>query len=126
MPCSHRYLRGRNTVATCVQLGSSDRGHIAARCDSDVDAWVSVSAASIVVAFSGVVRLGGLHSRACRCSHAHRPSGCDSEARGRRATLPQRHRRGVDGSLTQTPLRRAYRLQRPCSLPIVRAYSGSA
>jgi hypothetical protein len=89
-------------------------------------AWVSVSAASIVVAFSGAVRLGGLRSRACRCSRGHRPSECDTEARDRRATLPQRHQRGVGGSLTRTPLRRAYRLQRPCSLPIVRAYSGSA
>jgi len=78
-------------------------------------AWVSVSAASIVVALSGAVRLGGLRSRAYRCSRGHRPSGCDTEARGRRATLPQRHRRGVGGSLTRTPLRRAYRLQRPCS-----------
>ena len=33
---------------------------------------------------------------------------------GRRATLPRRHRSGVGGSLTRTPLRRAYRLQRPC------------
>jgi hypothetical protein len=86
---------------------------------------VSVSAASIVVAFSGAVRLGGLRSRACRCSRGHRPNGCDTEARDRRATLPQRHRRGVGGSLTRTPLRRAYRLERPCSLPIVRAYFGS-
>jgi len=78
-------------------------------------ARVSVSAASIVVALSGAVRLAGLRSRACRCSRGHRPSGCDTEARGRRATLPQRHRRGVGGSLTRTPLRHAYRLQRPCS-----------
>jgi hypothetical protein len=77
--------------------------------------WVSVSAASIVVAFSGAVRLGGLRSRAYRCSRGRRPSGCDIEVRGRRAPLPQRHRRGVGGSLTRTPLRRAYRLQRPCS-----------
>jgi hypothetical protein len=88
--------------------------------------WVSVSAASIVVAFSRAVRLGELRSRACKCSRGHRPSGCDTEARGRRATLPQRHRSGVGGSLIRTPLRRAYRLQRPCSLPIVRAYFGSA
>ena len=88
--------------------------------------WVSVSAASIVVVFSGAVRLGELRSRACRCSHGHRPSGCDTGATGRRVTLPQRHRRGVGGSLTRTPLRRAYRFQRPCSLPIVRAYLGSA
>ena len=78
--------------------------------------WVSVSAASIVVALSGALRLGGLRSRACRCSRGRRPSGCDTEARGRRATLPQRHQRGVGGLLTRTPLRRAYRLQRPCSL----------
>ena len=78
-------------------------------------ARVSVSAASIVVALSGAVRLAGLRSRAYRCSRGHRPSGCDTEARGRRATLPQRHRRGVGGSLTRTPLRHAYRLQRPCS-----------
>jgi hypothetical protein len=84
-------------------------------------AWVSVSAASPVVVFSGVVRLGELRSRACRCSRGHRPSGCDTGATGRRVTLPQRHRRGVGGSLTQTPRRRAYRLQRPCSLPIVSA-----
>ena len=77
--------------------------------------WVSVSAASIVVALSGAVRLGGLRWRACRCSRGHRPSRCDTGARGRRAPLPQRHRRGVGGSLTRTPLRRAYRLQRPCS-----------
>ena len=89
-------------------------------------ARVSVSAASIVVAFSVAVRPGELRSRACKCSHGHRPSGCDTEARGRRATLPQRHRRGVGGSLTRTPLRRAYRLQRTCSLPIVRDYVGSA
>ena len=89
-------------------------------------AWVSVSAASIVVGVSGAVRRGGLRSRACRCSRGRRPSGCGTEARGRRATLPQRHRSGVGGSLTQTPLRRAYRLQRPCSLPIVGAYFGSA
>jgi hypothetical protein len=89
-------------------------------------AWVNVSAALTVVAFPGAVRLGGLRSRAYRCSHGHRPSGCDTEARGRRVTLPQRHRRGVGGSLTQIPRRRAYRLQRPCSLPIVRAYLGSA
>ena len=84
-------------------------------------AWVSVSAASTVVVFSGAVRLGELRSRACRCSRGHRPSGCDTGARGRRVTLPQRHRRGVGGSLTQTPRRRAYRLQRPCSVPIVSA-----
>ena len=89
-------------------------------------AWVSVCAASIVVGVLGAVRLAGLRWRACRCSRGHRPSGCGTEARDRRATLPQRHRRGVGGSLTQTPLRRAYRLQRPCSLPIVRAYFGSA
>ena len=89
-------------------------------------ARVSVCAASTVVALSGAVRLGGLRSRACRCSHGHRPSGCDTEARDRRATLPQPHRSGVGGSLTQTPLRRAYRLQTPCSAPIVRGYFGSA
>ena len=93
---------------------------------ADCQAWVSVSAASIAVAFSGAVRLGGLRSRACRCSHGHHPSGCDTEAKGRRATLPQRHRSGVAGSLTRTPRRRAHRLERPCSLPIVRAYLGSA
>ncbi len=87
---------------------------------------VSVSAASTVAAFSGAVRLAGLRSRVCRCSHGHRPSGCDTEARDRRATLPQRHRREIGGSLTPTPLRRAYRLQRPCSVPIVGAYVGSA
>jgi hypothetical protein len=88
--------------------------------------WVSVSAASIFVVFSGVFRLGGLRSRACRRSRGHRPTGSDTGAKGRRATLPQRHRSGVGGSLTRTPLRRACRLQRPCSLPIVRAYFGSA
>ena len=85
------------------------------RSPRNVQALFSVSAASIVVALSGALRLGGLRSRACRCSRGRRPSGCDTEARGRRATLPQRHQRGVGGSLTRTPLRRAYRLQRPCS-----------
>jgi hypothetical protein len=91
------------------------------RCPRLAQAWVSVSAASMVVAVSGAVRLGGRRSRGCRCSRGRRPSGCGSEARGRRATLPQRRRRGVGGSLTRTPLRRAYQLRRPCSLPIVRA-----
>ena len=96
------------------------------KCCGGGRAWVSVSAASTVVVFSGAVRLGELRSRAYRCSRGHRPSGCDTGATGRRVTLPQRHRRGVGGSLTQTPRRRAYRLQRPCSLPIISAYVGSA
>jgi len=43
------------------------------------------------------------------------------EAMDRRAALPQRHPRGVDGWLTRTPPRRACRLQRPCSPLSVRA-----
>jgi hypothetical protein len=118
----------RQPAVCCLFLVEQERQAAPAGrwCPWLAQAWVSVSAASIVVAFSGAVRLGGLRSRGCRYSRGHRPSGCGSEARGRRAPLPQRRRRGVGGSLTRTPLRRAYRLQRPCSLPIVRAYFGSA
>ena len=121
--------RSGDRAAVCRRRSWSNRsGTVKAgrRCPRLALTWVSVSVASIVVAFSGAVRLGGLRSRACRCSRGHRPSGCGSEARGRRATLPQRRRRGVGGSLTRTPLQRAYRLQRPCHIPIVRAYFGSA
>jgi hypothetical protein len=82
---------------------------------------LSVWTAPIVVGVSGGVRLAALHSRACRCSRGHRPSGSDTEATGRRATLAQRHRTGVGGSLTGPPLRRVYRLRRPCCVLIVRA-----
>ena len=123
-PCRWTRTRGRTVPLWANELPEQHSKHRPLRRRRSVvaaRAWVSVSAGSIVVVFSGAVRLGELRSRACRCSRGHRPSGCDTEATGRRVTLPQRHRRGVGGSLTQTPLRRAYRLQRPCSLPIVRA-----
>ena len=78
---------------------------------------VSASVMPLDSASSGVVRLGGRRLRACSCSRGHRPSGSDSEATDRRATPPRRHLSGVGGPLTRTRLRRACRLQRPCSLP---------
>jgi hypothetical protein len=85
---------------------------------------VCVSLVTLAAASWGVVRLGGRRLRACRCSRGRRPSGSDSEARDRRAELPQRHPSGVAGRLTPTRLRRACRLQRPCSLLIVRPNRG--
>ena len=85
---------------------------------------VSVFVVPLAVASWGVVRLGERRSRACRWSRGRRPSRSDSEARDRRATLPQRHPSGADGPLTQTQPRRACRLQRPCSPLIVRGSRG--
>ena len=62
-----------------------------------------------------VGRVGGLRSQACRCSRVRRPSGCGSEARGRRARPPRQPQRVVGGWLTPTRLRRDSRPQRPSS-----------
>jgi hypothetical protein len=86
--------------------------------------WFSVSVVSRAAACCGVVRLGGRRWRACRCSRGRRPSGSDSEARDRHAALPQPHPIAVDGRLTRTRLRRACRLQRPCSPPICSCLRG--
>ena len=75
--------------------------------------WVSVCVVPLAAASCGEARLEGRRSRVCRWSRDRRPSGCDSEARDRRAALPQRHPSEVGGLLTRTRLRRACRLQRP-------------
>jgi hypothetical protein len=84
----------------------------------------SVFVVPLAVASWGVVRLRERRSRACRWSRGRRASRSDSEARDRRATLPQRHPSGAGGPLTQTQLRRGCRLQKPCSPLIVRGSRG--
>jgi hypothetical protein len=132
LPPSSGFARQGQAVRSTSACAVPDRGVGCAR-----RAWVcsrrsvsaqlrlaSVFVVPLAVASWGVVRLGERRSRACRCSRGRRPSGSDSEARDRRATLPQRHPSGVGGPLTQTQLRRACRLQRPCSLPIIRGSRG--
>ena len=69
--------------------------------------------------------LEGRRSPGCRCSRGHRPSGSDSEARDRLGVPPQRHPSGVGDPLTQTPLRRACRPQRPSSILMAHAHRGT-
>lgn len=69
----------------------------------------SVSAAALLVAAWGVVRLAARRSRACRQSRDRRRSGSDSEATGRPAGLPRRQhpgrgRRSVDSDSATTRL----------------------
>ena len=132
LPPSSGLARQGQAVRSTSACAVPDRGVGCAR-----GAWVrsrrsgssqlrlaSVSVVPLAVASWGVVRLGERRSRACRWSRGRRPSRSDSEARDRRATLPQRHPSGVGGPLTQTQLRRACRLQRPCSPLIVRGSRG--
>ena len=86
----------------------------------------SVSVAPLVVPPWGVVQHGERHWRACRCSRGRRPSGSDSEATAPLAALPQRHPSEAGGRLTRTRLRRACRLQRPCSLPTCLCFRGKS
>jgi hypothetical protein len=90
---------------------------LAGRDSHSIPSWASVSVGTPAASFWGAARLAGRRSRACKCSRDRRVSGSDSEARDRRAVLPRRHQRGVDDWLTQTPLRRACQLRKPCSLP---------
>ena len=65
---------------------------------------VSVSGVPLAAASWVAVRIARRRLRACRCSRARRPSGSDSEATDRRATLPQRRPSEVGGRLTQIRL----------------------
>jgi len=118
LPSSSGFARQRQAVWSTSACAVPDRGVGWAR-----GAWVcsrrggslqlrlvSVSVVTLAVASWEVVRLGERRSRACRWSRGRGPSGSDSEARDRRATLPQRHPSGVGDRLTQTQLRRACRL----------------
>ena len=118
LPPSSGFASQRRAVRSTSACAVPERGVGCAR-----GAWVcsrrskspqlrlaSVFVGPLAVASWGVVRLGERRSRACRWSRARRPSGSDSEARDRRATLPQRHPSGVGDRLTQTQLRRACRL----------------
>jgi hypothetical protein len=69
--------------------------------------------AALFAAAWSAVRLAARRSRACRQSRGRRPRGSDSEATGRFARLPARHRGEVDGPSTRTPPRHAPRLQMP-------------
>jgi hypothetical protein len=78
--------RTRNSVAESA--GQVEPDQSLARW-SVASSWVSVSVVALFAAALGVVRLEGRRSRACRWSRGRRPSGCDSEATGRPAGLPQ-------------------------------------
>ena len=82
---------------------------------------VSVLLAPLAVAGWPGVRPGARRLPAYKCSHGRRPSGSDSEATDPLAAPLQRHRSAVGGRLTRPRLQHACQLQRPCSLPCVRA-----
>jgi hypothetical protein len=92
-------------------------GRPLATVDRHISGWVSVSPVPPAAASCGLVRLEGRRRRECRCSRGRRPSGCDNEARDRRAAPPQQHRRAVGGRLTRTRLQRACRPQMSWSPP---------
>ena len=83
------------------------------RLERHVSGWVSAFVMPPSPASCAVARLEARRSRACRWSRGRRPSGCDSEAKDRRAELPRLHPGAVGDPLTRTQPRRVRRLQRP-------------
>ena len=125
--CAPRTLNPQVDLAVLRELVQAGCGYgrvcsVAARGSPRVRS-VNVSVVPLAVAAWGVVRPGGRRLRACRRSRGRRPSGSDSEATGPLVVPLRRHLSGVGGRLTQTRLRHAFRLQRPCSLPCCSCYS---
>jgi hypothetical protein len=85
---------------------------------------MSAGVVPLASAACGLAQLEGRRSQACRCSRGRRSSESDSEPRDRLGGPPQRHPSGVGDPLTQTPLRRACRPQRPSSPLIAQAHRG--